>query len=134
VIVTGVNRNPTFLKEKAMSDTWERVHHEKCGQFDIYFSWTYENDSLRDHYPDDSDDQIKEIATKINRGEMTWFVAKVEAHKCGIELAYEIIGGCLYADPLDFVKDNDYYADLKENVIEEASVKLVELFTYKEDV
>jgi len=117
-----------------MDKEWKRVHHEKCGQFDIYFSWTYENASLRDHYPDDSDDQIKKIATKINRGETTWFVAKVEAHKCGIELASDIIGGCLYDDPLDFVKDNDYYADLKENVIEEASDKLVELFTYQEDV
>jgi len=114
-----------------MSDQWERVHHEKCGQFDIFFSWTYENDSLRDHF---EDDEIKELVSKVNRGEMTWFVARVDACKCGIELASDILGGCLYADPMDFVRDSDYYADMKASVIEQASVKLVELFTYKEDV
>ena len=113
-----------------MSDTWERAHHEKCGQFDIYFSWTYENYSLRDHF---EDDDIKELVSKVNRGEMTWFVARVDACKCGIELASDILGGCLYADPMDFVRDNDYYADMKASVIEQASVKLVELFTYKEE-
>ena len=134
VIVTGVNRDPTFLKEEAMRNQWEKVHHEKCGQLDIYFSWTWEEDSLRDHFPDDSEDEIKKIVNKINQGELTWFMAKVEARKCGVKLAYDILGGCLYGDPLDFVKANDYYADMKEAVIEKASVKLVELFTYKEEV
>jgi hypothetical protein len=118
-----------------MSRTWNVVHTEKCGQFDIYFSWAHEDDySFRDHFPDDTEDELAEMERKIERRDMTWFMAKVTADKCGIELASDIIGGCLYADPLDFVKDNDYYADMKENVIEQASVKLVELFTYKEEV
>jgi len=118
-----------------MSREWNVVHTEKCGQFDIFFSWSYEDSySIRDHFPDDTEEELEEIERKVERGEMTWFMAKVTADKCGIELAYEIIGGCLYADPLDFVKHDDYYSALKANVIEEASVKLVELFTYKEDV
>ena len=114
-----------------MSEHWRRIHHKKEGQFDIYFSWTYEDSPLSDHFPEESEEQIKDMVKKIDRGDLTWFIAKVSAYKCGIELASDIVGCCLYSDPLEFVRDNDYYADMKERVIEQASVKLVELFTYQ---
>ena len=98
---------------------YETIHTETVNGFDIAFSYAYEDTHPRDCF-DDSVGDVQEICEKIDRGFYVWFVAKVTASKNGIELAYEYLGGNLYENVMDFVKDNDYYKDMVENVIHEA--------------
>lgn len=97
----------------------ELIHEEQAEGFAIRFYAMPEDSHPRDSF-DDSVDDIAEICRKIDNGTYEWFVAKVTASKNGIELASDYLGACLYESCQQFVTDNDYYADMKARVIEEA--------------
>ena len=97
----------------------ELIHTENCDGFDISFYALPEESHPRDSF-DDTCHDITEICRKIDNGTFAWFIAKVTASKAGIELASDYLGGCLYESCKQFVTDNDYYADMKARVIEEA--------------
>lgn len=90
---------------------------ETVDGFDIVFSTTYETMHPRDNFMPEDVDQICE---DIDNGKYEWFVARVQACKHGICLSTDYLGGCLYESPMQFVKDNDYYADMVQSVIKEA--------------
>jgi hypothetical protein len=98
---------------------WEKLHSEKVQGFDIDFSITYDETHPRDLF-DDSIEDINELCDKIDRGVLTWFIAKVTASKNGIVLSDDYLGGCLYENAMDFVTDDYYYSDMKQTVIDEA--------------
>ena len=97
----------------------ELIHEEEAGGFTIRFYAMPEDSHPRDSF-DDTCHDIDEICRKIDNGTYVWFVAKVTASKNGIELASDYLGACLYESCQQFVADKDYYADMKERVIEEA--------------
>ena len=97
----------------------ELIHEEQAEGFTIRFYAIPEDSHPRDSF-DDTCHDIDEICRKIDNGTYVWFVAKVTASKNGIELASDYLGGCLYESCKQFVTDNDYYADMKARVIEEA--------------
>lgn len=105
---------------------WEKLHSESADGFDIVLSIAPEDLDPSDLF-DDSVDDIDEIYRKINNGVSFWFVARVKAYKHGIELGSEYLGGNLYDDPTEFIKDGSY-RDLKYQAIEEAK-KAIQLLT-----
>lgn len=62
----------------------------------------------------------QEVIDKIEDGTYTWFVAKVTASKNGIELGTDYLGGCCYKSTEEFVKQDDYYSDMRKTAITEA--------------
>ena len=105
----------------------ELVHIEEKDGFTIRFYACEEDSSPDGHFDSGDDEYDQEILDKIADGTYTWFIAKVTASKEGIELADEYLGGCCYDTPMQFVKDNDYYADMVNTVIAEAKNKIAKL-------
>lgn len=105
---------------------WEEISRDTVDGFDIVFSVAPE-----DMHPGDSFDpecfDIPQLCEDINRGRYSWFIARVQAFRAGVELAADYLGGCLYDSPADFVKAGDYYADMVDTVTREARAKIEEL-------
>ena len=104
----------------------ELIHEELADGFTIRFYALPEYSHPRDSF-DDSCFDINELCDKIDRGLYQWFCAKVTASKNGIELADDYLGCCLYDSCQQFVTDNDYYADMKASVIEQAKKTINQL-------
>lgn len=94
---------------------WELIHEETREGFDIRFYAAPEIDS-----PDGAFDDDGETAAAIYEGRLEWFIAKVTASRNDIQLAADYLGGCSYKSVRDFIRDDDYYADMCEIVIAEA--------------
>ena len=104
---------------------YERRYEEDMDGFSIMFSTTYEDMHPRDSF-DDTIEDIDKLCRDIDAGHLEWFVARVDAYKCGVLLASEYIGGNLYEDALDFVKDG-YFKQMAHEAIESAKAKIAEL-------
>lgn len=102
------------------------IHTENVQGFDITFSIEPEYIHPRDCF-DIEQEAIDGIMNDIDSGRLYWFSAKVTASKNGIELANTYLGACLYQDPMQFVQDNDYYADMVAEVINEAKRAIANL-------
>jgi hypothetical protein len=105
---------------------WELINEEHADGFLVCFYATPEDLPPHDLF-DPTIDDIDQICRDIDNGRFAWFCAKVTASKNGIELAADYLGGCLYEDMLDFVSENDYYADMRERVIAEAKQAIQDL-------
>ena len=75
---------------------------------------------------DPRDELDEEIVAGINSGLYSWFMVKVVASKCGVELGETYLGGCCYAHVTDFL-GCDYWSDMAGEAIEIAEKKLAEL-------
>jgi hypothetical protein len=104
---------------------YERQYEETRDGFTIMFSTTYEDAHPRDMF-DDSCYDIDKMCRDIDEYRLQWFIARVDAYKCGVLLASEYIGGNLYANVLDFLKDG-YYKDMVLEAIDQANKKITEL-------
>lgn len=104
---------------------WEVVHTDQIEGFDITLSITPE-DSTPD-WDFKSEEERLELYKDINNGNLLWFVAKVTASKCGVELASDYLGRCCYTDINEFINPKDYYGDMCHTVINEANNKIKEL-------
>jgi hypothetical protein len=111
---------------------YETIHTEDVNGFHIMCSITHEDTHPNDLF-DDSIDDISEICRKIDNGTCTWFIARVEAFKGGILLGTSYLGGNLYDDPKDFVKDCNY-EDMMQEAISEAKKNLEMLYTTRDEV
>jgi len=105
---------------------WKQISRDTVDGFDIVFSVAPE-----DMHPGDSFDpecvDIPQLCEDIDRGRYSWFIARVQAFRAGVELAADYLGACLYDSPVDFVKNGDYYADMVDTVTREAHAKIEEL-------
>ena len=101
---------------------WELIHAEEKDGFMIRFYAAPETDS-----PDGAFDDGGETAAAIREGRLEWFIAKVTASRNDIELADDYLGGCAYASVMDFVRDDDYFADMRRQVIEDARAAIQKL-------
>ena len=111
------------------------VKSESIGNFTINFYAEPEYMSLTD-YCDDTDDteeQIEETLQKIERGELVYFCAKVTAVLCGIELASEYLGTCLYETYEQFCElDSEEYSYMKQTVMDKARTQINDLIVLSE--
>ena len=69
----------------------------------------------------------------IDRGRYSWFIARVQALRAGVELASDYLGGCLYENPRDMMKPGDYFEDMVQTVIDEARAELPRLIAALEN-
>lgn len=96
------------------------AHTEERKGFTITLECLPEREAIPD-WEGDSEEDRQELLRRIDNGTMLWFCAKVSAHKNGIELASDYLGGCCYDDVNDFVKNSGYYDAMIETVIDEAN-------------
>ena len=104
---------------------WERAHTEECEGFTIVLETEFCQDP-----PDwdfESEEDKQNTLDKIDNGEWQYFNAKVYASKAGIEFPADYLCGCCYASVAEFVKNNDYYADLKASALQYARDAIAEL-------
>jgi hypothetical protein len=122
--------NPTRPRKRASLGEptmhYSTIHITQIDGFEVRTQVTPEYLHPRDLF-DDTVNDIDQICRDIEAARLEWFIAKVSAHKAGVELAADYLGGCLYTDALQFVRDNDYYADMSATVIAEAKTKIQEL-------
>lgn len=81
----------------------ELARYEEAG-FTIVVDKTWEDLSPFDLF-DDSVTDIAEIARKIDNYDLDWFMLRVRALLDGHEMGSHIVGGFLYEDARDVLKD-----------------------------
>jgi hypothetical protein len=96
------------------------VHTEEKDGFTIDFYACEEDLNPAGQFASGDDAADAEIISKINNGDLVWFLAKVTASKNGIVLGTDYLGGCCYESYEQFVEQNDYYADMVSQAIIEA--------------
>jgi hypothetical protein len=104
---------------------YETIHTSTAAGFDIVFSVTPEHVEPDWDFEDEADKQ--DTLDRIERGDLVYFVACVQAFKNGIELGTYYLGGCCYDSYMQFVEASDYYADMVENAISEARANIAKL-------
>lgn len=104
---------------------YETVHTEKAAGFDIVFSVTPEHVEPDWEFEDEADKQ--DTLDRIERGDLVYFVARVEAYKSGVLLGTDYLGGCCYDSYKQFVEASGYYADMVETAVIEARSTIAKL-------
>lgn len=106
---------------------YQLIHEEQFQGFDIAVYITPEDISPADCF-DPEVDNIPELCEKIADGRLEWFIAKVAASRCGIELASEYLGANLYANALDFVNEPlGYFQDMRHEAVNHARAVIKQL-------
>jgi hypothetical protein len=103
---------------------WEHIYTETINGFEIQTHITSEDANPR-YFFDDS--LLDDVFEGIESGRYEWFTVRVTAHKAGIELGSDYLGGCLYESYTQFIEQNDYYADMCERAIDEAKATIKQL-------
>ena len=104
---------------------YETIHQETAAGFDIVFSVAPEIDAPDWDFESEGDKQ--DVLRRIDNGDLSWFVARVQAFKNGIELGVDYLGGCCYDSPMQFVNASDYYGDMVEAAVNEARANIAKL-------
>ena len=97
--------------------------------FDIHFEAIEEDMAVEDMLSVaetgcDHSDTIR----KVNNGDYEYFCAVVSAHKNGIPLAIDHLGGCIYdTEEAFYTEKNGYFDDMVSTVIAEAKETIQEL-------
>lgn len=106
---------------------YETIHTETAAGFDIVFSVTPE--TFPPDWDFESDQDRQDTLDRIERGDLAYFIARVQAYKHGVLLGTEYLGGCCYDSPQQFVNASDYYGDMVDQVVAEAREKISQLCT-----
>lgn len=104
---------------------YETIHTDTASEFDIVFSVTPEHVELDWEFEDEQDKQ--DTFDRIDRGDLVYFIARVQALKNGIVLGTDYLGGCCYDSHMQFVHDSDYYSDMVDSAVTEARETLAKL-------
>jgi hypothetical protein len=96
-----------------MQRYYDTLLEEQRGPFVVILDKTWEDLHPNDCF-DDSVTDIKEICDKIDRGSLDWFMLRCRVMFEGVELASDYIGGFLYEDAREILKDG-----VAEDIIEE---------------
>jgi hypothetical protein len=101
-----------------MQRYYDTLLEEDRGQFHVIVDKTWEDLHPKDCF-DDSVTDIKEICEKIDRGTLDWFMLRCRVFYEGVELAEDFIGGFLYEDAREILKDG-VAEDIIYSTIEDA--------------
>lgn len=104
---------------------YEQVHSEDTQGFHVTLSIRPEDMHPRDVYGE-TEEVLKEMCDKIDRGSLLWFIARVDVYRHKVLLATEHLGNCMYDNIQDFIADG-YYHDMVGNAINEAKRTLTKL-------
>ena len=108
-----------------MQRYYDTLLEETRGQFTVILDKTWEDLHPNDCF-DDSVTDIKEICEKIDRGSLDWFMLRCRVFYEGVELAEDFIGGFLYEDAREILKDG-VAEDIIEETIRQARAAAVEM-------
>lgn len=87
-----------------MQRHYDTLLDEQRGDFQIIVDKTWEDLSPKDLF-DDSVSDIEQICKDIDSGALDWFMLRVRVLFEGIELAENYVGGFLYADAREVLRD-----------------------------
>ena len=102
-----------------MQRYYDELLNEKRGPFDVIVDKTYEDLSPRDLFDCETEEEIDEICRKIDHGILDWFMLRCRVFFDGVELGSDYVGGFLYEDPRDVLKDG-IVEDMIYTAMEEA--------------
>lgn len=105
---------------------WETVHTEQRGKWAITLAFAPEDTDPRDSF-DEAIEAEFDTFGKIERGELLWFVARVEASIDGVVLGTEYLGACCYENAAAFYEGeaaDGYYGDMVNAAIAEGEAQL----------
>ena len=105
---------------------YETIHTEDTRGFHVVFSVTPEDSHPRDCF-DLTEEELKDLCDKIDRGLYAWFDARIDVYQDGMLLGSDFLGGCLYETPMHFVKESEYYDDMINNAIADAEHSLIKI-------
>ena len=105
---------------------WDELLREPRGGFEVVVDKTWEDIPL-DHLFDTSTDpdtglpyfDVEDMARKIDRGDLDYFMLRARVLLDGHELGSDIVGGFLYEDAREVLKDG-MAEDLIYSAMEEA--------------
>ena len=83
---------------------WDELARYEQDGFEIIIDKTWEDVSPRDLF-DDAVTDIDEICRKIDNYDLDWFILRARAMLDGHELGSSIVGGFLYEDARETLKD-----------------------------
>ena len=91
--------------------------------FVVKLQFEEEDISISDIF-DYTDEELKEIYCKLDRYELVYFCAHMQAYFNNIHLSDDYLGCCLYDSYDRFVDDDDYFGDMVNNVLTEGYKEL----------
>jgi hypothetical protein len=116
-----------------MQRYYDTLLEEKRGPYDVIVDKTYEDLDPKDMFDDSIDPDtgkpyfdIDKIYADINSGNLDWFMLRVRVFYEGIELGSDYVGGFLYEDARDVLKDG-VVEDMIYTATEEANKQAVVL-------
>jgi hypothetical protein len=104
---------------------WDELLREDRAGFEVVVDKSYEDISPRDLF-DDSVTDIDEICRKIDSYDLDWFMLRARVMLDGHELGEHIVGGFLYEDARETLKDG-MAEDLIYSAIQEAKTEVLRL-------
>ena len=105
---------------------YDRLAEFERDDFDIIVDKTWEDIAIRDCF-DDSCYDIRDMENKVNSGELDWFMLRVRVLVEGLELGSSYLGGCMYADAREVLKDGTA-EDLIAEALDQARARVYPLY------
>lgn len=105
---------------------YDTLLDEQRGPYQVIVDKTWEDLHPKDCF-DESVTDIADICARIDRCDLDWFMLRVRVLFDGHELASDYVGGFLYEDAREVLKDGTA-EDMIENTIEQARTAAAELF------
>lgn len=92
---------------------WQTIWHFNTARFSVHLECAH------DPYMDLSWDEDGEISRQINAGTLDHLQFRVAVRMNGVLCGTDYLGGCIYADPMDFRVDG-YFQDMVRHAIKDA--------------
>ena len=112
---------------------WDELLREDRGDLEVVVDKSWEDIPVADLFDDSIDPDtglpiydIKEMERQINAGDLDWFMLRARVFVEGLEVGSSIVGGFLYADAREVLKDGTA-EDLIYQAVEEAKPKFYRL-------
>ena len=112
---------------------WDELLREERGDLEIVVDKSWEDISVRDCFDDGIDEDtgkpifdLDQMEEDINEGRLDWFMLRARVFVEGLEVGDSIVGGFLYADAREVLRDGTA-EDLIYQAIEEAKPKFYKL-------
>jgi hypothetical protein len=109
-----------------MQRHYDTLLEEQRGPFTVIVDKTWEDLHPNDCF-DDTVTDIKDICARIDRCELDWFMLRVRVLFDGYELASDYVGGFLYEDAREVLRDGTA-EDMISSTIEQAKDSAAQLF------
>lgn len=100
---------------------WDELLREEREGFTVVVDKSWEDCSIRDLF-DDTCCDIEDLERRVNRGDLDWFMLRARVLLDGHELGASIVGGFLYEDARETLRDGTA-EDLIWQAMEEAKVE-----------